>query len=407
MISVNRSFLNFLKGYPEKINVYVLEEDEIVEANPEKYSNSMITELRTGNYQQNIQFIDVLNDWYKTVKFDAVVPGSEYSVHAAHLFAKSIGLKTSGTKAIDGFTNKLNLRRLCSNLNILQPKFSQINTLNDLCTFFTGTPIVLKPANRQASMGVIFINKEEDLHSAWVESKNSIEDNKVVVHSRELQWEYIAEEFIDGIEVSVESIVKDNNSVFHNVTLKKTIHNSNSKYFAETGHIVPADIPFSQYSQLIKSKNELIKNLDVGFGLLHSEWKINESGAYLIECAGRAPGDMIPELIYESYKFNIYEAYLKSLLNKEIENPGKNTYISSINYFELKKGRLIEIRGKSYLANHPSVVSYNFNVKEGDEIKEITNSWNRLGYFLVKAKTHEELKQIVQDINKNVEFMIV
>lgn len=114
-----------------------------------------------------------------------------------------------------------------------------------------------------------------------------------VVNSRELRWDYVIEAKVEGPMFSVESLLLDGRALFENVTRKIL---DPSIFAVEMGHIVPCpDSPGGQETAALLEAQRLLREaVDAGTGVLHSEWIMTAQGPYLVECAGRAPGDSSP-----------------------------------------------------------------------------------------------------------------
>ena len=154
-------------------------------------------------------------------------------------------------------------------------------------------------------MGISKIERYVDIESAWEYTTSAKEDSRRIV-SRQIPEAFIAEEYIDGFEVSIETLVQNGKSVFHNITAKTTYEEN----FIELQHVAPAQLDPVIQQRLITNKEKFISALQVQDGVLHSEWKVENGQPYIIECAGRTPGDCIVDLISESYQFDFTTSFV-------------------------------------------------------------------------------------------------
>ncbi|GKX31017.1 hypothetical protein SH1V18_34970 [Vallitalea longa] len=401
MIGLDKAFVDSLVASNKNYEVYILEEKEIYDSCSVEYTRKPIKEVRFSQYQQSSEIIDIICKWHKEVSFNVIVPGAEYAVKGTYKAMDILGFANPGQIAVEACTNKYKLRQICCAIGVPQPNFLKVNSTDQIEKFFNKKPIVIKPINRQASVGVVKVEKKEDIAGAWEECLNVSEGSRVV--KRSLKWEYMVEDFIRGYEVSIESIVLKGESLFNNITYKDTI---GGNYFAETGHIVPAEICDKDKQALLNSNEQMLKGLEAKSGLFHSEWKITEEGPKLIECAVRAPGDKIPELIKEVYKFNLFEAFLKVLMGEQPEiNYTHNSY-AGIRYFRPNPGRLVKITGVHILKDSPNVIKYLLNASSGQIIRPIKCSWDRIGFYMVRGNSLEELKRIMLEIENEIKFII-
>jgi biotin carboxylase len=403
MVGRNRSFIKALEKKSSEIELYLLEEPDLHERHKKSpFFSPILKETRTGHYQQSDGLIQVLAEWHSTVGFHAIIPGVEYAVMGAGKAAKELKLPYLGDLAISSLTNKLRLREICKLNNIPHPRFSRVESIEDIKNFFNGEKVVIKPSNRQASAGVIKINMEEEVEGAYYEMLATDEGHKIV--NRKMNWEFMVEEYMEGPEFSVETLVQNGKVIFHNITQKET---TNEKYFVELGHLVPAPITSDQANEILNNKNKLVSALKAENGFLHSEWKYTDDGPKLVECAGRAAGDSIMELIEISYGFNIYAAIVRILANQKVNIPNRNHQGSCIQFFNPNPGVLKEIKGIEYL-EHPyeNLISYSLTVKSGDRISPLNSSWARVGYIITKGRDAIEAKENADYFTKFVEFVM-
>lgn len=398
MIGRNKSIIESLEKDKKSINIFLIEEKDIYNVNPpETYRSSLIKEILFSEFHQSLKSLDVVKKISKDNKISAVIPGIEYAVKAANEVAKLLNLPRLGDNAVKVLTNKIKFREFLKSKKLPFPNFKKVNSIDELKNFFNGTPIIFKPANRQASVGVQKIDSIESIEECFNHTINAKELKSV---KRPIKWEYIAEDYLEGFEYSIETLIWNKKPVFSNVTKKLTLSDT---VFVETAHIVPAPLDKITLSQILAENNAFITALQADSGVLHSEWKMTKTGPVLIECAGRVPGDMIPNLISESYEFNFNRAYVDILLNKE---PWLNTlpkYTSIISFFTPKAGMLDKIKNFQILEDK-MVIRKEITVKEGDNIPEIQDSWSRIGYFILKSENPSIAFEKVDHINKMLEF---
>src|ERR1700745_212016 len=102
----------------------------------------------------------------------AVVPGVEWGVVAAAALAEAWGLPGAGLSAARTLRDKGRLREAAGVAGIAQPEWRLVSDARDVAEFRAkhGGRCVLKPADRQASVGVQVIGPGTDLDSALAET---------------------------------------------------------------------------------------------------------------------------------------------------------------------------------------------------------------------------------------------
>lgn len=386
----------------EDLKVFAIEEHSIFKSNyPNGLESKNLENILFGGYINSIEYLEILESLHERVTIHGIIPVREYSVLAAAQAAAKLRLPGLGINAAEAFRNKNILREKCSQYDINQPRFKKIKTYRQLCEFYDGHSLIFKPANRQASLGISRIDQSEDLEAAWHYTTTASEDAKRMVE-REFEKEYIAEELIIGPEFSIETLVQNGAPIFSNITRKT----STSETYVELQHIVPANIQMELGEKLLEQKYHLIKSLKVEDGILHSEWKVDNDKPYLLECAGRIPGDSICDLITHSYQFNLCNSICDISLGNQPKVYNTPQFMSAIRFLTPTTGLLKEIKNKEAL-NCEQIIKWQINVKPGGEVKPLSSSWNRAGYFIASEKDHNSLYELIEKVDKELTFITV
>lgn len=290
--------------------------------------------------------VRVLAEIMATTHVDGVVPGLEYAVEAANAAAESQGLKFAGSGVAATLTSKIRLRERVGGV-----EWRQVYREEDLLD----PPFVLKPADRQASVGVSIVRTEAEKAGAWEATVTAEEPRQLA--GRDWERTFICERLLEGQEKSVECLMVDGTPVFTNVTFKET------SGAVELGHIVADDDP-----ELVAAMHALMRDLGVETGLFHAEFK----GDTLIECAGRPPGDRIAMLVSAAWNINLYLQWVYALCGREVTVPATPRTRAAIRFLYPPAGVLHQVADPSGRA----VIS----VKPGQLLHPVRSSWDRAGY---------------------------
>ena len=404
MVGFSKTLFNSLKDTEMDLKITVVEERELYFGKKmEQFSLDILNDVIFTEYQQSELYIEDITRYIKDtgIKIDAVIPGLEYAVAAAAETARILGLKNSNISNNDILINKLLFRLHCKKFNLPQPDFQEVKSVSDIYNFWEGNKVVLKPANRQASLGVIKIASTEEIESAWNEVLSI--DEGIQMANREMKHTYLVERCMFGQEISSEVFVKEQEISFMNLTDKIV---TEGKYSVELGHIVP-----SQQSSLIKEEikvitQELINSLGYQNGVMHIEWILTDEGPKIIECAGRAAGDQIFNLIKLAYNFNPYEAFIKIMANEEYIFPKNADKVSAIRFLKPISGVLKNISGLESF-EFPNIINWGLKIKVGDRISEYRSSWDRIGHFITVDKSYDELEYHIKKTLDNIKLEVV
>ncbi|WP_446038039.1 ATP-grasp domain-containing protein [Streptomyces sp. SID1121] len=216
-----------------------------------------------------------------------VMTWAEWHLVPVARLARLLGLPTVGPEVMQACRNKATARTLFARHGVPSAASMSARSLLEaaLAAETIGYPVVLKPAAHAGSIGVIRVNRAEELPSA-VEfasagARQGVESNKILV-----------EEFLDGPEVSVECVTHLGTTTVVAVT-RKTV--GMDPYFEELAHTVDAADPLLDTVAPVAAAS--IRALGLSDGVSHVEMRLVDGRPRLIEVNARIGGDMIGHLV--------------------------------------------------------------------------------------------------------------
>jgi biotin carboxylase len=200
-----------------------------------------------------------------------------------------LGLPHMSPAAVRNCRDKLATRRLLRSAGLPAVRFAHVSGLEQALgeADSIGYPVVLKPRSLGASMGVVVAGDPGELRSRYHHAADAAYPGLDRLDG------LVLEEFLDGPEISIDSVVCDGDVRLVNVARKRLGFHP---FFEEIGHLVAPwrDEPWTaDLTALITRTHEA---LDVRTGVTHAEVRLTASGPRLVELNGRLAGDFIPYL---------------------------------------------------------------------------------------------------------------
>jgi len=147
---------------------------------------------------------------------------------------------------------------------------------------------------------------------------------------------FLVENYIDGDDVSVEALFKNNELIFASITDEEGLW-LNGRHF-EMAYFKPSQKKDSLQKKLIDITKEIGKNLKCNTGILHIEFRVDsKEKIYLIEFACRLPGDHFIEMYSLVYNVSFIEEFL-TLMSGGIVNITDAQNTAVIRFLPLKEG---------------------------------------------------------------------
>lgn len=264
-------------------------------------------------------------------------------------------------------TNKGLMRNRFKEFKVQSPNFIEVDSfMKEILNDFH-FPLIVKPIDRSGSRGVNKVNNE-------IELKESIN----IACEESLTGRCIIEEFISGVEVSVESITWNGQHHIVAVTDKVT---TGSPFFVELAHHQPSLLSFELLEKIKSETFKALNSLQIKYGAGHSEFKITDTGeVYIIEVGARMGGDFIGSHLVElSTGYDFVKEIINVALNN-FESPELPSSVFSSGIFFLSK------ETEALLPFFSSDNDFDIEKKILDpNLKVINNSNDRSGYLIYKS----------------------
>lgn len=295
-----------------------------------------------------------------TIASDTAAPTVAY-------VAEQMGLVGNSYEASLKANNKILMRQAFCEAGIPCPQYQimvngEWSMVNDL-----EFPLIVKPSDRSGSLGVVKVEREEDLIPAIKEAQDY-----------SFKHEAIVEQFIEGREISVEFISYQGIHYPLQITDKVT---TEAPHFVEIAHHQPANLSKAQYYQIYDLTKCALTALGVTNGASHSEYRITKDGkTYVMEIGARMGGDFIgSDLVQLSTGYDFLRGVIEVALG--IFNPPQLTEhnYSGVYFLSEATAHLKPIMEKRSL---PGIVKAEIT---DTELHPLTCSGDRSGYLIYKS----------------------
>lgn len=210
-----------------------------------------------------------------TIASDVAAPTVAY-------VAEQMGLIGNSYECALRANNKYLMRKAFTKAGVPCPQYwclTNLSTLN-ITHYTSHLPLIVKPSDRSGSLGVVKVEREEELIPAIKAAQEY-----------SFKHEAMVEQFIEGREISVEFISYNGVHYPLQITDKVT---TEAPHFVELAHHQPADLTKAQYEEIYELTKRALTALGVTNGASHSEYRITKDGKiYVMEIGARMGGDFI------------------------------------------------------------------------------------------------------------------
>ncbi|MFZ3579529.1 ATP-grasp domain-containing protein [Virgibacillus sp. DJP39] len=341
-------------------------------------------------------FEDLLSTTLRLVEselINTIFSFNEYALYNVARVQENIGISGNSSESINICDDKYKTKKTLSesglhinNFAICDSEFSVENFIKEY-----GLPVVLKPTKQKASIGVIEIKSESQIKQAFKECKELCNPNDKI----------LVEEYIKGREVSIEAIVYKGTVYVWGITEKLIYSNT----FVESGHITPykhGDLDSGFFNNITE---KIVNSIGVKMGPLHIEGFIHDNNFIVGEVHTRYGGDNISLITECSIRSDMHSPIFAEIgdINYRIKINSPDSFYG-VNYIHAKPGIIESVRGHEDLNELKNLIEYKLTCDVGDKVNPLRNSYDRLGWFLVRANSRNEILETMETIQKQVKI---
>ena len=289
-------------------------------------------------------------------------------------------------------TDKVAMKRIMVENGIPTSRHYIINSLQEFQEHSLSYPIIVKPADSNSSKGVRKLEIDEPNKELYIQKALDLSRNGAAV----------VEEYKVGKEVGVDCIIKDHKAYVIMTRERRKILSNNDAIQQIYGSFWPADITLVQLERLRIIAEKIGTAFNINNSPLMMQTIVNDSDINVIEFGARIGGGENYHIIDELTGYDFIEQSIKSFIGEDIDLNFHNAkeYLAD-NYIYIKAGTFGQMVIDDCVKN--DILYSNVYRKFGAEVGSDISSNNRVGVFVVKADTTQELLQKISRIVNHME----
>ncbi|QDU68157.1 ATP-grasp domain-containing protein [Engelhardtia mirabilis] len=206
---------------------------------------------------------------------------------------------------------------------------------------------------------------------------------------------WLAEGWIDGVEMSVESFVRGGASLFANPT----------EYFVRRhANILPAQLPQETWSQVREFAAAAVRAVGVERGMTHLELFQTARGLVFGELAVRPPGGRLMQLIERAWGFDPWRAMLELELGLEPRFPHAPARCAGVWLLHPGAGTVRAVQGIDQARAVPDVRRVVLKVGRGDHVTERLGSGQDVCAVYAEAEERDAVARALSAATDAIHF---
>lgn len=307
---------------------------------------------------------------------DAVIALVERAVIPAAVLRRALGVRGAPPDRAQLWRDKLVMKARAREAGIACAELRTIGRDADARELVRALdlPIVLKPRSASGGRGTVIATNEREVREALREG-------------------WLAERFVHGVELSVESFVQSGVVVFENVT----------EYLRPGwANIVPATLPAHIERAVRHLSRRAIEALEVTDGLSHVEAFVMaddpnaEPTIVFGELACRPPGGSLMELMQRAYGFDPWAAHLSVELGHPLELPTVAARTAGVWFLHPGAGRVTSVEGIDAARAVPGIARVECTVRPGDIVARREGVGQHTGRIVAETSSRDAAKTALE-----------
>lgn len=207
---------------------------------------------------------------------------------------------------------------------------------------------------------------------------------------------YMAESFVDGVEMSVESFVVGSRPIFVNFT-----------EYTERGwsNMVPASPAGLPVDELLALNGAVIEALQINRGMTHMEVFLTSDGPVFGEIAARPPGGRIMDLLELAYGFDPWHALFEIERGASPELPARPKQVAGSRFVHPGPGTVVAVNGREQVERQPALVQFRLSARPGKTIGPRLGTGQSVGYALF-AGEREQVEAGIASVGRELSIVV-
>jgi len=336
---------------------------------------------------------------------DAVVavddPGTVLAAHAS----AELQLTGNSPESVIGTRDKSELRRALESHGVRSPSWRVCRFDDEPPLDGLDYPVVVKPLGLNGSRGVIRADDEASLRQAVGRLRRLLGTKSAAEECGDLADRYLIEEYIPGIEVALEGLLREGE--LHTLAVFDKPDPLDGPFFEETIYVTPSRLPEAQIEEVVATARKSAEALGLQDGPLHAELRLNDQGAWPVDVAARTIGGLCARTLRFGAGMSLEEIVLRHAINAPLASLNRESRAAGVMMMPIVgRGRIREIRGLDDAAAVPLIEEIEMEARVGDVLVPLPDGADYPGFIFARGEDPAEVESALREAWSRIEFVL-
>ncbi|MGH9174005.1 MAG: ATP-grasp domain-containing protein, partial [Vicinamibacterales bacterium] len=322
-------------------------------------------------------------------RVDALLAVDDGATELAALAGREYGVPHNAPDAAVAARDKFRMRTMLAAGGVRCPAFRTFGAQLDPTEYATNVtfPAVVKPTRLSGSRGVIRADDPNELAAAVRRLQAILRGDGTDLESAEI----LIEDYLPGVEVAVEGLLTDGE--LHVLAIFDKPDPLTGPFFEETIYVTPSRLPAETQAAIARETAACAAALGLRTGPVHAELRINESGPWILEIAGRSIGGLCSTVLSFGAGMCLEELILRHAVGLEIPSYDRTGDAAGVMMIPIPKGGILrDVAGIDEAQAVPHIDGVEITAKLNYPIQPLPEGAAYLGFIFARAATPEEVE---------------
>lgn len=325
---------------------------------------------------------------------------TDISVPTVLYVAEQLGLPHIECSDVDNFRYKSRMRTICREAGLPTIASCVTNNLDEAKSFFLSLPhpvAIIKPVDSQGSRGVANVDSVAALETAFAHAMDYSKRKEIII-----------EQFIDGQEIEVDTVVRDGE--IKAVLIGDVFNFRSANSFSAYERIYPTNLSDATQQYIRDINSRTLAALGIRTGWTHGEYIVSRDGeVYLIEAGIRGGGNFIgSDIVKTMMGYGTYEmAFMSAMGDMSFyDKVTLQPQFCAYKCFCLPAGEIEELRIDKDFITKDNILNHNLSkLHVGMQTDNHMDKNSRFSVVL-KAPTRELLRQYIDAVPSHISVKV-
>ena len=340
------------------------------------------------------------------IAMDAVLAlGDRPTVTSAYA-AKALGIAGNSPAAAEICRSKLRQRETLRAAGIRVPEFFSFAVSDRLANVVARVkfPCVVKPLLLSASQGVIRANNADEFSEAVRRIRLLMESPEIQVLREPGTDRLLVESYVAGREVAVEGLITGGR--LRVLAIFDKPDPLEGPYFEETIYVTPSRLPVEMQKAIEECAGNAVRALGLTAGPVHAEFRVNESGPWVLEIAPRPIGGLCSRALrFGADRISLGELLLRDALGMPGGDAERENAASGVMMIPVPQSGIFDgVEGVETAERMPGVTEIQITARLHDYVAAWPEGSSYLGFIFARADSAVEVEAALREAHARLQF---